>query len=162
MSKKMIWPQDASRSIFWQDRYAIITLNVIWTIFLFDWNFHLRHHIDRSWTINDGSAIKVVYRLRWWVWMWCVARRCVTWLRIGLSKINSVRRRRMIHIRIYKFFSSRSFINLRINSTLLFTYLSNVKLIMDWTSLRETRGQTVPQVLSQLCRWWSVLHLFGR
>jgi hypothetical protein len=45
-----------------------------------------------------------------------------------------------MHIRIYKFFPSRSSINLHINLLLLFVCLSNAELIMTWTSSRESKG----------------------
>jgi hypothetical protein len=90
----------------------------------------LRHSKSRSRTINGGSVVKVVHWLGRGVWHYSVARRRATCLWIGLSKINSVRRRR-IDIRIIKSFPSRSSINKHINSSLLFACLSNTELIID-------------------------------
>jgi hypothetical protein len=59
---------------------------------------------------------------------------------IDLNKINNASRRRRLSIRIIMFFPSRSSINLRSSSLVLFTCLSNAELIIFWTSLREGDG----------------------
>jgi hypothetical protein len=82
------------------------------------------------WTLDGGLAVKVVHRLSRGVRHWSAARRWTTCVWIGLSKTNSVSRRREISTSSIKFFPSRSSINLRSSLSVLFTCISNAELII--------------------------------